>query len=253
LLGTWDKAEQYLKKIGTTILVGSLIIWALGYFPVHNIYGEKRSSTVKPAQTELSSAVNDNSEQEFNQDSYLTSIGKFIQPVMKPLGFDWKMSVALLSGIAAKEIVVSTMGIIYMPPGNAGNLSLQEALRTELRPDGSHMFNTAVCLSLLLFVLIYIPCIATIATIKHETGKWRWALFAVAYTVLLAWIVSFLVYNCVRLGIYQQVIVGFLILMALYLSIKKIRKTFGKKNKCDSICEECRFSGECKLKELKKK
>jgi len=139
---TWDKGKQYLHKIGTIILTGSIIIWALSYFPTE-------------------------------QNSFLMMIGRFIEPAMRPLGFNWKVSVALLSGVAAKEIVVSTLGVL-----NAV---------MDLTP--------AIALSLMLFTLIYFPCIATIGAIKNETGSWKWALFTVCYTLALAWIVAFVVYR----------------------------------------------------------
>ncbi|MBQ5605720.1 MAG: ferrous iron transport protein B [Prevotella sp.] len=168
---TWDKGKQYLKKMGGIILVASIIVWALGYFP-HN--------------DELST-------QEQQEQSYIGQIGKAIEPVFQLQGFDWKLDVALITGVGAKEIVASTMGVLY-----AGDDSIAE---DETRYDSLYEKMSAngitplIAFCYLLFVLIYFPCIATIAAIKGETGSWKWALFAAGYTTLLAWVISALVYQ----------------------------------------------------------
>ena len=164
----WEKSSQYLRKMGGIILVASIIIWFLSYFP--------RS---------------ENSEMQ-ERNSYIGIIGNFIEPVMKPLGFDWKISVSLISGMAAKEVVVSTIGVLYNEPNGA---SLSDRVETAVKPDGSHAFTPLVALSLMLFVLIYFPCIATIAAIKNESGSWKWAGFVVLYTTALAWFMSYLAYQ----------------------------------------------------------
>ncbi len=163
---TWEKGRQYLKKMGGIILAASVIIWFLGYYPHHNAY---------------------NSIQQQQEHSYLGMIGKAIEPALRPCGFDWKMGVGLLSGAGAKELVASTMGILY---GNNTDNNTQMA--TNIRADG---ITSLGAFSYLLFVLIYFPCIATITAIKNESGRWKWALFAAGYTTLLAWFVSFIVYQ----------------------------------------------------------
>lgn len=145
LRGTWDKGKQYLHKIATIVLAGTLIVWALSYFPAS---GDLESS-------------------------YLAAIGRFITPVLAPLGFDWKISVGVLSGVAAKEIVVSTIEMLGAVAG----------------------MTPAMALSLMVFTLIYFPCIATIGAIKSESGGWKWALFTVGYTLALAWIVAWCVFT----------------------------------------------------------
>ncbi len=164
----WSRASQYLKKMGGIILVASIIIWFLGYFP----RSENREM------------------QESN--SYIGKIGHFIEPVMKPLGFDWKISVSLVSGMAAKEVVVSTIGVLYNEPEGA---SLPHRIETAVKPDGTHIFTPLVALSLMVFVLIYFPCIATVTAIKNESGSWKWAVFVILYTTTLAWFMSFLIYQ----------------------------------------------------------
>jgi len=164
---TWEKGRQYLKKMGGIILAASVIIWFLGYYPHHNAY---------------------NSVQQQQEHSYLGMIGKSIEPALRPCGFDWKMGVGLLSGAGAKELVASTMGILY--GNNTGSNNTQMA--ANIRADG---ITSLGAFSYLLFVLIYFPCIATISAIKNESGRWKWALFAAGYTTILAWLVSFIVYQ----------------------------------------------------------
>lgn len=172
---TWEKGKQYLKKMGGIILVASVIVWALGYFP----HDESLSNQAQKEQ------------------SYIGRIGKAIEPVFRPQGFDWKLDVSLVAGIGAKEIVASTMGVLYaddetVADDTADNSGKYGVLRQKMETDG---MTPLIAFSYLLFVLIYFPCIATIAAIKGETGSWKWAVFAAGYTTLLAWIVSACVYQ----------------------------------------------------------
>ena len=161
---TWEKGEQYLRKMGGIILVASIVIWALGYYPHSDHY-----ETVTEQQ----------------ENSYIGRIGKVIEPVMEPLGFDWKLSVGILSGVGAKELVVSTLGVLYADDVDADSVSLGE--RIPITP--------LVAFGYMVFVLIYFPCIATLAAIKGETGSWKWTCFVAGYTTVLAWVVSFLIYQ----------------------------------------------------------
>ena len=131
---------------------------------------------------------------EHQENSFIGTIGKFIEPVMRPLGFDWKISVSLLSGMAAKEIVISTMGVLYTGDSE-DQQSLQERLLSETHADGSQVFTPLVAIGFLLFVLIYFPCVATVVAIKEESNSWKWALFSVFYSTGLAWLMAFLVYR----------------------------------------------------------
>ena len=155
LRDTWDKGKQYLHKIATVILIGTLIVWALSYFPTGDPDPAARL-----------------------EHSWLAAIGNFISPVLAPLGFHWQESVSLLSGMAAKEIVVSTMNMLYTVDG-------QLVIGNVLTP--------AIALAFMAFTLIYFPCIATIGAIKSETGSWKWAIFTVCYTLILAWIVALII------------------------------------------------------------
>lgn len=161
---TWEKGAQYLKKMGGIIMIASVIIWFLGYYPNHDAY----STTA-----------------EQQENSYIGQIGKAIEPVIEPLGFDWKMGVGILSGIGAKELVVSTLGVLYT--NDDGIESVDLADRIPITP--------LVAYGYMLFVLIYFPCIATVAAIKNESGSWKWAAFTICYTTLLAWIVAFLAHQ----------------------------------------------------------
>jgi len=175
----WEKAAQYLKKMGTVILVASILIWFLGYFPQNETYNQTRSNESRIAQQE---------------NSYIGQIGKFVEPALSPLGFDWKIGVSLVTGIAAKEVVVSTLGVLYVGKDD-DEIALSSRLQSDTYADGKPVFNEAVALSLMVFVLLYFPCIATITAIKNESGSWKWGAFTVFYTLTLAWVVSFLVYR----------------------------------------------------------
>jgi ferrous iron transport protein B len=191
----WDKASQYFKKIGGTILVAVVIIWALEYFPRSTENQSQENGNL------VTNATPDWHVQSQIEHSYLGIIGHAIEPLIRPLGFDWRMGICLVAGIPAKEIVVSTMGVLY-ETGKDNSKSrelLPEVLKSEVYFSGPRMgekvFNRAVALSFLVFVLLYFPCIAVIATIKRESGSWRWALFTVFYTTAFAWIMAFVTYN----------------------------------------------------------
>ncbi|MDR2690907.1 MAG: ferrous iron transport protein B [Dysgonamonadaceae bacterium] len=200
----WDKTSQYLKKMGGIILVASILVWFLEYFPQNagrnRFYDEKISEimtdrTLSAGESEQRiTLLNMRKKEEQKENSYIGKIGHFIEPVVKPLGFDWKIGASLVSGMAAKEIIVSTLGIIYTGDGD-NDMLLKERLQTERSPDGNLVFTPLVAAGFLLFVLIYFPCIATVAAIKNESGSWKWALFVVVYTTVLAWLVSFAVYQ----------------------------------------------------------
>ena len=171
---TWEKGKQYLKKMGGIILVASIIVWALSYFP-HNYELDDNA----PAQQEQ---------------SYMGRMGKTIEPLFSPQGFNWKLDVSLIAGVGAKEIVASTIGVLYANDDTFGDeewfdedSSKYTRLHQLMAADG---ITPPIAFSYLLFVLIYFPCIATIVAIKNETGSWRWALIAACYTTLLAWLLS---------------------------------------------------------------
>ena len=203
LIHMWEKAKQYLHKMGGIILVGSIIIWFLGYFPretKNTVEFERQIADVENAQwpqevkEEKIAAIEHNMAIDHQENSYIGRIGKAISPIMEPLGFNWKISVSLLSGMAAKEIVVSTLGVLYTGSGDEEQ-ALADRLIKESNPDGTAVFTPLVGLSLMFFVLLYFPCIATIVAIKNESNSWKWGLFTIAYTCVLAWIVSFLIYQ----------------------------------------------------------
>jgi ferrous iron transport protein B len=174
----WEKGKQYLRKMGSVILFASILIWFLGYYPRYQAFVDNPT----PENHKLQ-----------HQNSYIGKVGHFVEPALKPLGFDWKIGVSLVTGITAKEVVVSTMSVLYTKGDST--LSLAERLRNEKYADGAPVYNSAVALALIVFVLIYMPCIATITAIKQETRTWRWALFEVFYTIALAWIAAFVVYR----------------------------------------------------------
>ena len=167
---TWEKGKEYLKKMATIILGASIIVWALSYFP-----------------------TNDNRQLQA-ENSYMAKIGKTIEPAMRPCGFDWRQSVSLLAGVGAKEVVASTMAVVYATSDDEAQ-QLEASFEEE---EGENRISELVrdnmtplsAASMLLFILLYMPCISTVVAIKNESGKWKWALFTVAYTIGLAWLVS---------------------------------------------------------------
>ena len=217
LRDTWEKGYQYLKKIGSTILVGSVVIWALSYFPTSH-----SNNTAKQI-----------------ENSYLARIGKGIEPVMKPLGYDWKISVSLLTGAAAKEMIISTMGVLYNANEDNSNTSLPQKLQEATYPNGTPVYSFAAVISLILFVLTYFPCIATIATIKQETNSWGWALFTAIYTLLLAWIISFTAYTVINHGIIQEVTVGLILLICLLFISRRLLNLRSVQNNKRTGCAGC--------------
>ena len=194
---TWEKCKEYLSKIGGVILVCSVAIWFLSYFPNHDKY-----STAEEQQ----------------ENSFLGYLGKAVEPALAPLGFDWKMDIGILSGIGAKELIVSTLGIMYSEDDAAGSAavqaniqeadsestqeadseSTQEAVSADAPENTSHLQKAlqkhttpAGALAYLVFILLYLPCIATFFAIRHEAGSWKWAFLSAAMTLALAWIFSF--------------------------------------------------------------
>ncbi|MGE0019482.1 MAG: ferrous iron transport protein B [Draconibacterium sp.] len=199
----WDNARHYLRKIATIILTGVIIIWVLEYFPreTENTQSIRQEINKTEQNLSLSSTEKETAIQQLNfkmesdrlTHSYLGRFGRVIEPVMKPLGFDWKMSIALLAGLPAKEIIISTMGVIYQTDNSDSTAGLQQKLRNEKFETGEVVFTTTTALSFLIFILIYFPCIGVVSAIKNESGSWKWAAFAVLYTTSLAWIAAFLV------------------------------------------------------------
>ncbi|WP_094227679.1 ferrous iron transport protein B [Methanolobus psychrotolerans] len=165
LIHMWDNGFMYIKKAGTIILAGVVVIWVLASFPWGVEYGSEAS--------------------------YVGSIGHAVEPLMKPLGFDWKISVALIFGLVAKEIVVASIGVLY------GTGDSSEALSERLLADSG--VTALSSLSLMAFSLLYMPCVATVGVIKKETGSWKWTIFAIVYGIVVAWIIAFLIYQGGRL------------------------------------------------------
>lgn len=222
----WNKASQYLRKMGGVILISSIIIWALGYYPkntellkrfdiqIHkteqyilNLISEipaDQTARIKKLESNLKTEIERikfEKEAEHLRLSYIGHLGYFMEPVLKPLGFDWKMGISLFSGIAGKEIVVSTIAIIYQSGSSTEekSVSLLSKLQNEKYNSGDKIgqkvFTPLIAFNFMVFILIYFPCIAVIASIRKESDKWQWALFTVLYTTGLAWLVSFAIYQ----------------------------------------------------------
>ncbi len=206
----WHKAQQYLKKMGTVILVASILIWALGYFPRNIVLSQDYDAQIAAVERDSLLSTAHRAEQvailelsrdsERQEKSYIGKMGHAMEPIISPLGFDWKMGVSILTGLAAKEIVVSTMGVLYQADSHADETS--ETLKQKILEQkhntgtlkGQSVFTPIVSLAFMMFILIYFPCVAVIAAIRKE-ANWGWAIFTMVYTTALAWLVAFLVYQ----------------------------------------------------------
>jgi ferrous iron transport protein B len=209
IIHMWDRSKMFLKKMGGVILIGSVVVWTLSAFP-RNIqyssdYVAETNSVIALYDTEITTAngldrrylekkrdaaiseLETAQKSEKVEKSYMGRIGKTLAPVFAPLGIDWRGSVAVLTGFVAKEIVVSTMGILYLA-GDEGTDTLKNALlSSDMTPLSA--------LAMMVFVLLYLPCLATVATIKQETGSFKWTLFSITYSTSLAWVAAFCVYQ----------------------------------------------------------
>jgi len=186
---TWAKGAEYLKKMGGVILFASIVVWALNYFPRHD-GDESPSATLAHVQTETQRI-------DPQHDSYLEMAGKAVNPVMEPLGFTWRGSVAALAGVPAKEIVVSTLGVLYTGEEEVSDNSLSQRISSatdNTRADGK-AWSWQSALAFMVFILIYCPCMATIMAIIRETGSWRYGVFSVVYNTSVAWVLSFITYR----------------------------------------------------------
>ncbi len=220
----WNRSGQYLRKIGGVILIASIIIWFLGYFPRNRENHEKyeaqitqinRSFEQKMASDSLSQSGIVKLEEEHNHqladvetaahaenqaNSYIGRIGKTIEPLMRPLGFDWRMCIAILTGVSAKEVVVGTLGVLYQSDRNEnGDHSLVSKLQHQVHTDGPNIgtptFTPLIAFTFMLFILVYFPCIGVVSAISRESGSWKWAAFTVIYTTGLAYLLSLAVFQ----------------------------------------------------------
>ena len=190
----------YIKKIGGIVFIASIIVWVLSTFPrsveLSRDYQLQHAEIEKLSigDTEKESAKQLLMLEEANErqsKSFMGIIGKSIEPVMQPLGFDWRLTVAIISGIAAKEVVVSTLGVLFQQDPSAGSASLVEKIQTQKNAEGKPLFNPVMAFSFMLFILTYFPCIGVVAAIRRESGSWKWATFVVVYTTTIAWLLSF--------------------------------------------------------------
>jgi ferrous iron transport protein B len=200
----WFRTGLYLRKIGGVILLASIIVWILSTFPRTVNYSRDYDGDIaKIEKAQLSDNEKFESlnrlvleqKSEKQSKSFIGMIGHSIEPVMKPLGFDWRLTVSILSGLAAKEVVVSTLGVLFQADNGSGKTSLVQKIQTQQDPSGRQLFTPLIAFSFMLFILTYFPCIGVVAAIKRESGSWKWAAFTVFYTTGIAWVLSFTVYQ----------------------------------------------------------
>ncbi len=221
----WDKAVQYLKKMGGVILVASIIIWALGHYPKDISYSKDYAGmmssiinagdaeiakldpssdvdTINQIKTDLDmkiSEIEKEMKSEKQEKSYIGQIGHTVEPVISPLGFDWRIGISIITGFAAKEIVISSMGVLFNAKDESDTGAIGEKLKSQIVTSGPRkgqpLFTPLIAFSFMIFVLLYFPCMATIAAVSKETGSIRWPLFTVFYSTGLAWVVSFAIFQ----------------------------------------------------------
>ncbi len=181
---TWEKGRQYLQKMSGTILICSMVIWFLGYFPNHNAYDSVR---------------------EQQEHSFIGYIGQAMEPALEPLGFDWRMGVGIVAGVGAKELVVSSLGVMYVDEpvvsgGGADDSSVElTSGETRLQRALVKSVTPAAALAYMVFILLYFPCVATFVAIRNESGRWRWAIFTAVYTIAVAWVAAFITFRVASL------------------------------------------------------
>ena len=183
---TWAKGEQYLRKMGGIILVACIVVWELNYFPLHD--DDAAAAAAEPEAVEAEAI-------DFDHDSYLEMLGKAVNPVMEPLGMHWRATVAAIAGIPAKEIVVSTLGVLYAGDEEVEDAALGQRLSAPSAATGKPDFTPASALAFMVFILLYCPCLATVVAVAREAGSWKFGAFAAVYNTLLAWVVAFVVYR----------------------------------------------------------
>jgi ferrous iron transport protein B len=202
------RTSLYFKKIGGVILLASIIVWFLSNFPRNVAYSKNypgeisavgKSALLSDKKDEAVKQLMLEQKSEKQTKSFMGIIGRSIEPVMKPLGFDWHLSVSILSGLAAKEVVVSTLGVIFQADNDSGKQSLVEKIRSQKDSSGRTVFTPLIAFSFMLFILTYFPCVGVVAAIKRESGSWKWAAFTVFYTTGIAWLLSFAVFQIGRL------------------------------------------------------
>ncbi len=219
----WNQAKQYLQKMGGVILIATILIWALENFPRPKEFEvayqeqkqqiEQRYDSLMKAQPDRSVVFQQERDsildmlkfryaEKLQEQSYIARLGRFFEPVMKPLGFDWKMTVAAIAGISAKEIVVSTMGVLFNTDKDKSlSENLREAKYTQGKRKGQLIFTVPVAIAFIVFILLYSPCVATMAAIAGESGSWKWSIFQLVYSLIIAWLLSFLALRIAQLFI----------------------------------------------------
>lgn len=224
IIHMWERGKVYIKKAGTIILAGCALIWFISNFPWNPEYSKDYESLINKTEAEFMTVSKtmdqktdqyEDAQESFEKKvselenerafeklgkSYAGRLGKLIEPLVKPLGFDWKIGVSLIGGFIAKEIVVGTLGTLYaVGEADETSASLREAIKKDTWPDKRKIYTPLTAFTLMVFCLLYIPCIATIGVIFQETNSWKWTLFAAGYTTTFAWIVSFVTYQGGRL------------------------------------------------------
>ncbi|MCB9887713.1 MAG: ferrous iron transport protein B [Planctomycetes bacterium] len=202
---TWVAVRSFLRTAGTVILVATVVVWALGYFPrpaaIAASFDAQRAAVVAgPEGDEQRAALDAQQAAAYLEQSWLADIGRAVQPVFAPAGFDWKITVGVLAAFPARELVIPTLGTLYSlgeveASADEADVRLRDALRQQKRPDGHPSLNSLIALAVMAFFALCSQCVGTLAAIRRETHSWKWPLFTFGYMTTLAWVVA--------VGIYQ--------------------------------------------------
>ena len=194
-----QKAKVFVFDAGKVIMVISLLLWVL------STYGPKQKmqavsthyKNLQQSRPEQSNELNKLRKTALLENSYAGILGKAIEPVISPLGYDWKIGIALITSFAAREVFVGTMATLYSVGDDKtdNNINIKKKMEAAVRPDGSKVYNLATGLSLLVFYVLAMQCMSTLAVVKRETRSWKWPVIQLLYMTALAYVMSFLVYN----------------------------------------------------------
>jgi len=197
IIHMWERGKLYLKKAGTIIFTGCVLVWLISNFPWNPGYSKDYKALIEKAENEeVVTQLKNEMAFEKLEKSYAGSLGRAIEPFVRPLGFDWKIGVGLIGGFVAKEIVVGTLATLYaVGEAEEESEALREAIKKDTWPDGRKIYTPLTAFALMVFCLLYVPCVASIGVIFRETNSWRWTAFAAFYTTAVAWIVSLIVYQ----------------------------------------------------------
>jgi ferrous iron transport protein B len=201
----WDRSRLFLRRAGTVILGINIVLWFLATYPRHSEISEtfsQKRAAVATADKEALKKLDDEESGEHLRRSFAGMAGRALEPVIRPLGFDWKIGIGLVASFAAREVFVSTMSTVYnvgeSDDEEATTKTLAETLQTQKRPDGATLYTPLLGVTLMVFYVFALQCVSTVAVVRRETNSWRWPVFQWVYMGALAWAFAFVTYKAGR-------------------------------------------------------